>query len=53
MGADESATLQKVMKEMKTAGDAFNGSGFFRDSYEHDRISGRNIVAEFETLIAP
>ena len=53
MGDDESAALQKVMEEMKTAGDAFNGSGFFRDSYEHGRIAGRNDVAESETLIAP
>ena len=53
MEADESAALQQVMEEMKTAGDAFNGSGFFRDSYEHGRITGRNDVAESETLIAP
>ena len=29
MEADESAALQQVMEEMKTAGNAFNGSGFF------------------------
>ena len=53
MGADESAALQQVMEEMKTAGDAFNGSSFFRDSHEHGRIAGRNDVVESETLIAP
>ena len=41
------------MEEMKTAGNALNGSGFFRDSYEHIGIAGRNDVAESETLVPP